>query len=216
MNDFSFLRGKFITFEGVEGAGKSTQSKILVEFLNKNGANAVWTREPGGCPEAEEIRNFVVTGSVNKMDGIAELLLMCAARRLHTEKKIKPLLASGATVVSDRYFDSSLAYQGFGHGISQEKIDSLRKITLDGFAPDLTLVLDLDVEEGLRRTSKRKETASRFENMDIEFHRRVRDGFNYVCETDGERCLKIDASKSSVEELQKIIWEDILGFFGRK
>ena len=114
------IKGKFITFEGIEGAGKSTQSRMLVEFLNKNGIEAVWTREPGGCPEAEEVRNILINGSVDKLDGMSELLLMYASRRLHTEKKIKPLLKEGKVVISDRYFDSTFAYQGFGSGINLE------------------------------------------------------------------------------------------------
>src|SRR5574344_1807397 len=121
------LKGKFITFEGVEGAGKSTQSKLLVEYLNNNGVEAVWTREPGGCEGAEEIRKLLINGSVNKWDGITELLLMYAARRDHTEKKIKPLLAEGKVVISDRYFDSSLAYQGYGHNLDLSKIQKIRE-----------------------------------------------------------------------------------------
>jgi dTMP kinase len=125
-------------------------------------------------------------------------------------------LAKGVTVVSDRYFDSSLAYQGFGHGIPQDKIDSLRKITLDGFAPDLTLVLDLDVEDGLHRTNERKEMASRFENMDLGFHRRVREGFDYICKTDSKRCIKIDTSRGTVEELTEVILKNVVNFFWGK
>ena len=105
------IKGKFITFEGVEGAGKSTQSKLLVEYLNKNNIEAIWTREPGGSEGAEEIRKLLINGAINKWDGITELLLMYAARRDHTEKKIKPLLAQGKTVICDRYLDSTVAYK---------------------------------------------------------------------------------------------------------
>jgi dTMP kinase len=215
MDGLNILVGKFITFEGVEGAGKSTQSKVFVEYLNNNGVEAVWTREPGGCPEAEEIRKLLTTGSVDKLDGISELLLMYAARKLHTERKIKPLLLSNVTVVSDRYFDSSLAYQGFGHGIPPEKIENLKKIVLDDFTTDLTIILDLPTEIGLQRANKRGET-NRFEAMDVEFHKRVKNGFNYVHETEGNRCIKIDVLGKNVEDLSKTIIQEAVKFFKSK
>ena len=139
--DFNKLKGKFITFEGVEGAGKSTQSRMLVDYLNNIGIEAVWTREPGGSDSAEEIRKLIISGAVNKWDGITELLLMYAARRDHTEKKIKPLLKEGKVVVSDRYFDSSFAYQGYGYGLDLNKIAEIQKIVLDDFKPNLTIIL---------------------------------------------------------------------------
>ena len=147
MLNIECLKGKFITFEGGEGAGKSTQSKMFVEYLNKNGIKAEWSREPGGCDEAEEIRSLLVRGSADKWDGVTELLLMYASRRVHTEKKIKPLLKQGITVVSDRYFDSTFAYQGFGYNLPIEKIESVKKVVLEDFKPDLTFFLDLDVQE---------------------------------------------------------------------
>lgn len=204
MLDLNNIRGKFITFEGVEGAGKSTQSKMLVEYLNQNGIDTVWTREPGGCPEAEEIRNIIVNGSVNKLDGISELLLMYAARRLHTEKKIKPLLKEGKVVVSDRYFDSTFAYQGFGSGIDLEKIDAIRKIVLDDFKPDLTIILDIDVRKGLDRANKRGD-ANRFEAKKIEFHNLVKKGFYALSKLEPNRCKLIDTTFLNVEEVQKEI-----------
>lgn len=200
MDFFDKVKGKFITFEGVEGAGKSTQSKLLVEYLNNNGVEAVWTREPGGCPEAEEIRNVLINGSVDKWDGITELLLMYAARRVHTEKKIKPLLEKNITVISDRYFDSSFAYQGFGHQIDLEKVKSIRKIVLDDFKPDITLILDLDIAEGLARTDKRGDK-NRFEGMKLEFHNRVRNGFKYISENDPKRCKLINVKDYNIDEL---------------
>ena len=198
------LKGKFITFEGVEGAGKSTQSKLLVEYLNNNGIEAVWTREPGGCEGAEEIRKLLVNGSVNKWDGITELLLMYAARRDHTEKKIKPLLAEGKVVVSDRYFDSTIAYQGYGYELDLNKIKQVQKIVLDDFEPDLTVILDLDVKRGLERTDKRGDK-NRYEDMKIDFHNRVRKGFLNIANENPKRVKLINVEDKSIEDLQKDI-----------
>lgn len=198
------LKGKFITFEGVEGAGKSTQSKLLVEYLNNNGIEAVWTREPGGSEGAEEIRKLLINGAVNKWDGITELLLMYASRRDHTEKKVKPLLAEGKVVISDRYFDSSLAYQGYGHNLDLSKIQKIREIVLDNFKPDITIILDLDIKKGLERTNIRGEK-NRFEDMDITFHNRVRNGFLHISQTEPERVKLLDVDNKSIEEIQKEI-----------
>ena len=206
------LRGKFITFEGGEGVGKSTQSKLLVEKLNESGIEAVWTREPGGCEDAEEIRKLLISGSAGRWDGITELLLMYAARRVHTEKKIKPLLKNNVTVISDRYFDSSFAYQGFGHGLSIETIESVRKIVLGDFRPDLTIFLDMDTKEALGRTDKRGDK-NRFEDMDFEFHRRVKEGFNYILSKEKERFIRIDVTDLSIEALNDVIIAKSAEFF---
>ena len=215
MEDLKYLKGKFITFEGGEGAGKTTQSKKFVEYLNNVGIKADWSREPGGCEEAEEIRNLLVNGSVAKWDGITELLLMNASRRVHTEKRIKPLLKEGYTVVSDRYCDSTLAYQGYGHRNSVKKIDDMQKIILDDFVPDLTIFLDLDPLIGLKRADSRGIT-NRFEDYDIEFHKRVREGFNFAYERDKKRYLKIDVADKSIDELFSEILNKSVEFFKRK
>jgi dTMP kinase len=206
------LKGRFITFEGGEGAGKTTQSKLLVERMNKLGLDAIWTREPGGCEGAEEIRNLVLRGSVDKWDGITELLLIYASRRVHTERKIKPALGSGITVVSDRYFDSSLAYQGFGHGLSPDKINAVRNIVLGDFKPDLTLILDVDMELGLNRACLNG-GKNRFEDMDLEFHKRVREGFDHIYSSNPERCVRIDTNNLSIENLSKQIFLSVTKFF---
>ena len=214
-NNLNILKGKFITFEGIEGAGKSTQSKIFVDYLNNNGIKAEWTREPGGCDSAEEIRKLLLTGDVNKWDGITELLLMYASRRMHTINKIQPLIQQGITVVSDRYFDSSLAYQGFGHQLPIEKIETIRKVVLDDFKPDLTIILDLSVEEGLARAVHRGKL-DRFEKMTIDFHNRVKEGFDYIYKIEKNRCIKINVSGLSTEELTKTIIDYTVKFFNGK
>ena len=202
------LKGKFITFEGVEGAGKSTQSRVLVDYLNNNGIEAVWTREPAGVEGAEEIRKLIISGSVNKSDSITELLLMYASRREHTEKKIKPLLKQGKVVVSDRYFDSSIAYQGYGYGIDLNKIKQIQDIVLNNFKPDLTLILDLDVEKGLKRTDIRGEK-NRFEDMEVSFHNRVRNGFMEIAKNEKDRVKLINVEDKTIETLQKEILDII-------
>ena len=200
MNFLDRIKGKFITFEGIEGAGKSTQSKLLVEYLNNHGVEAIYTREPGGCPEAEEIRNLLINGSVDKWDATTELLLMYSSRKIHTEKKIKPLLEKGVVVVSDRYFDSTTAYQGYGYNFDLEKIEKVKKIVLDDFKPDTTIILDLNVLKGLERANKRGD-ANRFESMKIEFHMRVRNGFKKIAEAEPERCTLINVENYSINEL---------------
>lgn len=210
--DLEKLKGKFITFEGVEGAGKSTQSKLLVEYLNTNGIKAIWTREPGGCEGAEEIRKLLVNGAVNKWDGITELLLMYASRRDHTEKKIKPFLKEGYVVVSDRYLDSTMAYQGYGYDLDLNKIKEVQKVVLDDFLPDLTIILDLDVIEGLQRTDKRGEK-NRYEDMKVDFHNRVRNGFLNIAKQNADRVKLINVKNKTIENLQKEINELIIKFF---
>jgi len=198
------LKGKFITFEGGEGGGKSTQSKLLVEYLNKQGIEAIYTREPGGSEGGEEIRKVLVTGSANKWDGITELLLMYAARRDHTEKKIKPLLRKGVVVISDRYYDSTIAYQGYGHKLSLDKIKVVEQVTLEGFKPDITFILDLSVEQGMERANKRGEK-NRFEDMKTEFHKRVREGFLEIAKQNPQRCKLVDVSKIDIQQVHEKI-----------
>jgi dTMP kinase len=200
------LKGKFITFEGVEGAGKSTQSKLLVDYLNSKGIEAVWTREPGGCSGAEEIRNILVRGDINKWDGITELLLMYAARRDHTEKKIKPLLKKGVVVISDRYYDSTVAYQGYGHDLDLKKIDAIKKIVLEDFEPHLTIIMNLDISEGQDRTHKRGKR-NRFDDMKISFHKKVQKGFKEIAEKEPKRCKVIEVEDMNIEEVQEKILE---------
>ena len=212
MNKLINLKGKFVTFEGVEGAGKSTQSKLLVEYLNKNNIEAIWTREPGGCETAEEIRKLLISGSVNKWDGITELLLMYASRRDHTEKKIKPLLKEGKVVVSDRYFDSSTAYQGYGYKLNIEQIEMIKKIVLNDFEPDITFILDLPVIEGLKRTDIRGDK-NRYEDMEIDFHKRVRDCFKEISIKNQNRVNLINVENLTIDEIHNKILNILLNKF---
>ena len=185
---------RFITFEGGEGAGKSTQCKKLVAALKKRGVASIATREPGGSPGAEEIRDLIVHGEPGRWDTLTETLLIFAARADHVARAIKPALAGGKWVICDRFTDSTFAYQGAGRGLARETIRRLETIVLDDFRPDLTIILDLSVETGLARTRSRGQGAARFENFDTEFHERLRQAFLAIARRSRERCVVIDAS----------------------
>lgn len=187
-------RGLFITLEGGEGSGKSTQVKRLGAWLEARGHDVVLTREPGGSPGAEAIRELLITGAVDRWDGMTEALLNFAARRDHVVRVIKPAIEDGKIVISDRFADSTMAYQGYGHRLGPETVDQLYAVTLGTFQTDLTLILDLPVEDGLERASSRG--GNRFEEMELAFHQRLRDGFLAIAEQEPERCHIIDASGS--------------------
>ncbi len=188
------VAGRFITLEGGEGAGKSTQARLLAEWLRGQGFDVLQTREPGGSPGAERVRELLVTGATGRWTPVGEALLHYAARAEHLERTIGPALAAGRWVVCDRFADSTAAYQGFGHGVDAQFIDSLyRAVVGEGFRPDLTLLLDLPVEEGLRRAAVRAGAESRYEQMTVEFHQRLRDGFLTIARAEPERCIIIDA-----------------------
>lgn len=191
-------RGKFITFEGGEGGGKSTQVKRLIATLEGAGVRAIATREPGGAPASEDIRELLVSGAVDRWTPMAEVLLNYAAREIHVAKTILPAIEQGIWVISDRFSDSTMAYQGYGGGIDRDRIASIHKAVLNDFMPDLTLILDLPVEEGLARAGKRLADAAsiedRFERMGRDFHNRLRDGFLAIAKNDPARCRVINAS----------------------
>lgn len=189
------MGGRFITLEGGEGAGKSTQVKRLAAALEAAGRTVVTTREPGGSPGAEEIRSLIVSGDPDRWDAVTEALLIFAARRDHVERLIKPALARGDWVVCDRFTDSTAAYQGEAHGLGRDWVRRMAQATLDGFAPDLTLILDVPVETGLARAGARGGD-DRFERMAGGFHQRLRDGFLAIAAEEPERCAVIDADKS--------------------
>jgi dTMP kinase len=192
-------RARFITFEGGEGSGKTNHSRRLAEWLKGRGLDAVLTREPGGTPGAEEIRKILVQGEAARWQPMTEALLHFAARRDHVTKVIKPALARGAWVVSDRFVDSTMAYQGYGHGLGAEAIQLLTRLVLGDFAPGLTLLFDVPVALGLGRAGKRNGAVARadarYESMGEAFHTRVRDGFLAIARAEPDRVTVIDSSK---------------------
>ena len=187
-------QGKFITFEGGEGTGKSTQVARLVARLAARGIDVVRTREPGGSPGAEAIRDLVVSGAAERWSSRTELLLMFASRSDHLERTVVPALDAGRWVVCDRFADSSRAYQGAGGGASMDLIEALDVAVVGDHQPDLTLVFDLPVEVGLERALERGVNETRFESKGLEFHRRLRDGFLSIAAQHTERCRTIDAT----------------------
>ena len=195
----------FITIEGGEGSGKSTQIKLLSTRLTAKGIGHITTREPGGSPGADIIRSLLVTGDVARWDGMTEALLHFAARRDHVEKIIKPALAASLWVLCDRFFDSTIAYQGYGHGLSLQALEELRKISIDDFYPDLTFVIDLPVEVGLARAKQRADAEDRYEKMKIEFHHRMRQGFLNIVEAEPARCVMINGD-DSIDRVADAIW----------
>lgn len=185
--------GQFITFEGGEGAGKSTQAKLLSEALENAGIETLLTREPGGTFGAEAIRDLVLTGTHERWSGMTELLLMYAARLDHVEKLIKPALARGAWVISDRFADSSLAYQGYARGLGPDKVKSLHNVVMNGFNPDMTILFDIDPILAQKRVETRGEDLSRFDKESIEFHNHLRDAFLEIANDNAARFFTVDA-----------------------
>jgi dTMP kinase len=186
--------GRFITLEGGEGAGKSTQITRLMGWLEGRGRTVVATREPGGSPGAEMIRKLLVEGPVERWDGRTEALLHFAARREHLRSIVWPALKRGDWVISDRFADSTLAYQGYGHGVDRRIFDELYKVAVGDFRPDLTLILDLPIETGLLRAAARRGAETRYESLPRDFHARVRAGFLEIATQDPKRCVMIDAT----------------------
>lgn len=195
--------GRFITLEGGEGGGKSTQARRLAAMLDGalNGAagEILLTREPGGSPGAEQIRELLVDGEVQRWDAITETFLHFAARRDHLVNMVQPALARGAWVISDRFADSTMAYQGYGHGVDRDAIAALYRICVGSLTPDLTLILDLPVEAGLARAAGRGGGEDRYERMDVAFHERLRQGFLEIARRNSARCVVIDATRSEDE-----------------
>ena len=186
-------QGRFITFEGGEGTGKSTQVARLVDRLRARGLEVLQTREPGGSDGAEEIRNLALNGDAGRWSPMTETLLMFAARSDHLERTIRPALEAGRWVVCDRFADSSRAYQGAGGGVPSDFIETLDAAVVGPTQPDLTLVFDLPVEVGLERAFDRGLFETRFESKGLAFHERLRKGFREVAAAHPERCVIIDA-----------------------
>jgi len=196
-------RGFFISFEGIEGIGKSTQARLLSEYLAKKGRKTVLTEEPGGTPISLQIRKALLSTKHKEMDYLTELLLYNAARIQHIKERIAPELAKGKIVITDRFSDSTVAYQGYGRGISLKLIDSLDRLATGGMRPDLTILLDLDVETGLMR-NKKINKRDRLELEDVKFHERVREGYLRLAAKEPKRIKVVKASKK-IEEIHREI-----------
>ena len=207
------MAGRFITLEGGEGSGKSTQSKRLGATLEAKGHNVLVTREPGGSPGAEEIRGLLVNGAPGRWDALTETLLVYAARADHVGRTIGPALLADRWVVCDRFTDSTYAYQGAGRGLARETIRRIDSIVLDDFKPDLTLMLDLEVEAGLKRAASRGKAESRFENFDRDFHERLRQAFLEIAKRNPDRCALIDGGQDE-EAVAAAIWAAVARRFG--
>ncbi len=197
--------GRFITLEGGEGAGKSTQVTGLADRLRAHGLKVVTTREPGGAAGAEEIRKLLVTGKTGRWTPMTEALLFAAARDDHLNRTIRPALESGAWVICDRFSDSTRAYQGAAEGLSPEAIEALDELVVGTTQPDLTLVLDLPVDVGLARaTAGHGGDENRYERMGTAFHERLRAAFLEIAKRDKQRCVVIDAATSRHEVADQI------------
>lgn len=195
-------RGIFITFEGIEGAGKTTQVRLLAEKLKKEGFKVIQTFEPGDTQVGGKIREILLNPSLS-INPNCELLLYFADRIQHIEEKIKPALEAGIIVLCDRFTDSTIAYQGYGRHISIELIKKINTLVLKDFTPDLTIILDLPAHLGLNR-NKKINKRDRFEIEDIDFHNRVREGYLDICKNEPERFIVIDATKSAEEVSEEI------------
>ncbi|NKB21911.1 MAG: dTMP kinase [Alphaproteobacteria bacterium] len=196
--------GVFITLEGGEGAGKSTQLKLLEQHLIARRIDVICTREPGGVPSAEIIRGLLVDGETDKWRPLTETLLHFAARHEHIARLIQPALEKGQWVLCDRFADSTTAYQGYAQNIDLETISSLYRLVVGKLEPHLTILLDLPVEVGLERAEERGVGGNRYEQIGVKFHQRLRDGFLEIAANDLERCSVIDATQS-IEEISASI-----------
>jgi len=206
------VTGKFITLEGGEGAGKSTQIRRLVTDLEHKGIKVLATREPGGSPGAEEIRKLMVEGDPGRWDAITETLLAYAARADHVRCTIGPALLKGTWVISDRFSDSTFAYQGVGRGLDRETIRRIHSAVLDDFEPELTLILDMDPKLGLERALARGTAENRFEKFGADFHERLRQSFLDIARRDPERCRVIDAGGTE-DQVAEATWTAVSRHF---
>jgi dTMP kinase len=205
---------RFITFEGGEGAGKSTQAKRLAAALEACGISVCATREPGGSPGAEQIRALLVEGEPGRWDVLTETLLMFAARVDHLAETIRPALAAGRWVICDRFTDSTYAYQGAGRSLDVQAIAAIEAAAVRSFRPELTFILDVPVETGLARAGARSGShETRFEHFDTAFHARLRDFFHALAEREPERCVLID-STAPPDDVAARIWQTVSTRFG--
>lgn len=204
------MRGKFITFEGPEGCGKTTQSKLALKWLKSKGMDVIWTREPGGTRIGDEIRALVLNPDFKEMEDLTEILLLAASRAQHVKEKIHPALEAGTTVMCDRFVDATLAYQGRGRGLDWELLHNLNQVATEGLLPDLTILIDIAPEVGLKRameTEKEEHAAGEADRMEAEggdFHSNVRKGYLFLAERFPER-IKVVESMATIEQTQEEI-----------
>jgi len=206
------MRGIFITFEGGDGVGKSTQIKRVANQLRNRGLTIVESREPGGAPGAEMIRELLVTGAADRWMPLSEALLMYAARAEHLDKTILPALKRGEIVLCDRFADSTMAYQGYAGEVGQETVKTLHEIVVKSNNPDLTIVLYAEAGEGLSRTQERSSNEHRFEDKGEEYQTSVTDAFKSIAQENADRCVLIDATRD-IETVTKDIIETLDGRF---
>lgn len=190
------MAGRFITFEGIDGSGKSTQSRRFVETLRAAGQDVILTREPGGSAGAEQIRELVLTGDPDRWSAETELLLFTAARRDHLEKTIEPALVAGRTIICDRFTDSTRVYQGATRGDLRAKVDALHNLMI-GREPDMTFIFDMDPTIALERGLARKSGEDRFEDFGLGFQETLRHGFLAIAKTFPDRCIVIDGNRTA-------------------
>lgn len=190
------MAGRFITFEGIDGSGKSTQSRRFADLLRGQGVDVILSREPGGSAGAEQIRELVLTGDPDRWSAETELLLFTAARRDHLEKTIEPALAAGRTVICDRFADSTRVYQGATRGDLRAKVDALHSLMI-GREPDLTIIIDMDPGIALERGLARKSGEDRFEDFGLGFQETLRHGFLSLAESYPDRCVVIDGNRTA-------------------
>lgn len=204
------MRGRFITFEGGEGTGKSTHSKLLADRLTAVGIEVVVTREPGGSPGAEIIRHVILSGAAKPLGAEAETMLFASARDDHLRTTIRPALDRGAWVICDRFADSTRVYQGIVGSVDPRLIGELERITVGSTVPDLTFVMDVPAEVGLERAKKRRgeRDVDRFEGEDLEFHQKLRAGFRALAEGEPNRCVLIEVTAPR-EEVAAKIWDTV-------
>jgi dTMP kinase len=203
------LNGKFISFEGIDGCGKSTQAKILSIELGSRGSKVLLTREPGGSKGAEEIRNLLLTGNTDRWSPETEILLFTAARRDHLERTILPALENGSTVICDRFSDSTRVYQGVTRGDLRDVVDQLDK-TMIPRQPDITILVDLDPKIGLARALKRSDNEARFEDFGLEMQIKLREGFLTLANEFSERFIVVDGKRNEYEvahDITKLLLE---------
>ena len=204
------MRGKFITFEGGEGGGKSTQAARMAGYLRGKGLEVLETREPGGTPESESLRDLLVQGDPDRWSALSELLLITAARVEHVNRLIEPALTEGKWVICDRFADSTLAYQGIAGELGLELVEQLQKLAVGATAPDVTFLLDVRAEAGLQRAEKRG-GAARFEKKGAAFHQTLRDGFLALANENPQRIVLIDG-----EDTFDNVWGQIEAELGRR